>query len=614
MPHSLGQPNRSAMPDGIPPQHDQHPTPHPPSRQDRPQPYLQQEQPQQRPGSVLGALSISLYQSLSFSRSPSFERTRYIASTCTFIAIIYLRTLHCLFFGTGALSCAVLANCLKHIIRQPRPERVDLTVEEHLDYNAVTAYPPPSLPPSGDAGSPSSRPAATVSGTDTRTIHTTSTLTSSSAHTATDTLAETSVLDYMDESVVEPHAESSSHTLSLAPVTSLQQEQVNSANGPKTQTGNQRIRRQRRRKVYLRFDYGMPSSHAQLVAFFVTYISLQLILMEPEGSLGQWFLIMLLELYGWSVVWSRIQVGRHSVSQVLVGAAIGTVYGIVWFAIWSWKVEEMIQHWQWMDRYGVIQVRKMWKQFEMDEAVTVGGSTQYMIRRLVEAGYCVYQLEYGIGLGGWLMGLGDIRNSAHEVQSWVTKVLSATGADRVDMVGYSEGSVVMMYYLKQLDGDRFVHSAVGVAPVLHGTTLQGYTDILRSIGFLCKACVQLIPNSTFLQDLYKDGLTSVPSAGSDGGGGGGPRYMMLMTNQDEIITPYTSGFLESDHATNVVLEEICPTAIGGVPPLEDLDKSPFLPALLFNHVRILFSPVTFATVDSFLDPTNARTPLDCRSS
>ncbi|KAF9949724.1 hypothetical protein BGZ72_008529 [Mortierella alpina] len=264
------------------------------------------------------------------------------------------------------------SNCLKHIIRQPRPERVDLTVEEHLDYNTVTAYPAP--PPSGDAASSSSGSAATHSGTDTSTTNTFNSITSSSStHITTDTPVGTSVLDYLDESVVEPHARPGSPTLSLAPTTSLQQEQVNSANEPKPQMAGQRIRRQRRRKVYLRFDYGMPSSHAQLVAFFVTYLSLQLILMEPEGSFGQWFLILLLELYGWSVVWSRIQVGRHSVSQVLVGAAIGTVYGIVWFAIWNWKVEEMIKHWQWMDRYGVIQVRKMWKQLEMDEAVAVGG-------------------------------------------------------------------------------------------------------------------------------------------------------------------------------------------------------------------------------------------------
>jgi hypothetical protein len=69
-----------------------------------------QAQQGRQPWSLLSALSISMYQSLSFSRSPSFERTRYIVSTCTFIAIIYLRTLHCLFFGTGALSCAVLGE------------------------------------------------------------------------------------------------------------------------------------------------------------------------------------------------------------------------------------------------------------------------------------------------------------------------------------------------------------------------------------------------------------------------------------------------------------------------------------------------------------------------
>ncbi|KAF9942650.1 hypothetical protein BGZ67_000464 [Mortierella alpina] len=525
----------------------------------------------------------------------------------------------------------LIANCLKHIIRQPRPERVDLTVDEQLDYYAVTAYPPPPSPPqSGDAGSSSSRPVATLSGTDTSAgtpatnSMTTSNIssTSSSANITTDTPAGTSVLDYLDESVVEPHARPGSPTLSLAPTTSLQQEQVNSANEPNnTKTASQRIRRQRRRKVYLRLDYGMPSSHAQLVAFFVCYISLQLILMEPEGSFGQWFLIMLLQLYAWSVVWSRIQVGRHSVSQVLVGAAIGAVYGIVWFAIWNWKVEEMIQHWQWMDRYGVIQVRKMWKQLEMDEAVAVGGSTQYVVRRLVEAGYCVYQLEYGIGFGGLFMGLGDMRHSAHEVQSWVAEVLSSTGADKVDMIGYSEGSVVMMYYIKQLDGDRFVHSAVGVAPGLHGTTLHGYTDLLRAVGPFCVACVQLMPNSTFLQDLYKKaGQFSAepednrldsrrPLAKS------GPRYMMLMTNQDDIITPYTSGILDGEDATNVVLEEICPTsALGRWPPLRDLDKSPFFPALVLNHIRIMYSPVTFAIVDSFLDPANARATLDCNSS
>ncbi|KAF9433182.1 hypothetical protein BGZ76_009778 [Entomortierella beljakovae] len=178
----------------------------------------------------------------------------------------------------------------------------------------------------------------------------------------------------------DPIPRSGSPTIALAPTTTLQQEQVNASNETKNASRTQRIRRQRRRRIYLRVDYGMPSSHAQLVAFFVCYISLQLVLMEPEGSPGQWFLIMLLQLYAWSVVWSRIQLGRHSISQVLVGAAVGAVYGMGWFAIWVWKVEEMIQHWQWMDRYGVIQVRKMWRQLEMEETVAMGrvGGRMYL--------------------------------------------------------------------------------------------------------------------------------------------------------------------------------------------------------------------------------------------
>ncbi|KAG0076215.1 hypothetical protein BGZ92_002518 [Podila epicladia] len=178
----------------------------------------------------------------------------------------------------------------------------------------------------------------------------------------------------IDNTLLDPIPRVSSPTLSLAPSTALQKEQVDAFNETKARNASiQRFRRQRRLgKLHFRVDYGMPSSHAQLVAFFVTYISLQLVLMEPEGSPGQWFLILLLQLYAWSVVWSRVRLGSHTVSQVLVGAGVGALYGMVWFAIWSWKVEEMIKHWQWMDRYGVIQVRKIWRQLEMDEAVAVG--------------------------------------------------------------------------------------------------------------------------------------------------------------------------------------------------------------------------------------------------
>ncbi|KAF9083928.1 hypothetical protein BGX23_011002 [Mortierella sp. AD031] len=255
------------------------------------------------------------------------------------------------------------AKCLKHVIRQPRPKQTDRGMQdkEEEDKDIIT----PVLVPQAESSSSLST-TTTITSTSTTTTATTTTTSTSASN------ASGSASPVTQDSMADPIQRAGSPILSLAPTTTLQKEQVDASNEPKARIASQRVRPQRRRKVYFRVDYGMPSSHAQLVAFFVCYISLQLVLMEPEGSAGQWFLIMLLQLYAWSVVWSRIRLGSHSVSQVLVGAGIGAIYGIVWFSIWAWKVEEMIKHWQWMDRYGVIQVRKIWKQLEMDEAAAVG--------------------------------------------------------------------------------------------------------------------------------------------------------------------------------------------------------------------------------------------------
>ncbi|KAF9932558.1 hypothetical protein FBU30_007860 [Linnemannia zychae] len=258
-----------------------------------------------------------------------------------------------------------VAKCLKHIIRQPRPKQSGRGLQDDNDYDNDPLE--PSLEPQAESSASSS---PHLESNLTSTSFTTTTIENTTA-TLDATTVNTRTADELD-STEDPTPRVGSPTLSLAPTTTLQKEQVDASNEPKVRIANQRIRRQRRRKVYFRVDYGMPSSHAQLVAFFVCYISLQLVLMEPEGSAGQWFLIMLLQLYAWSVVWSRIRLGSHSISQVLVGAGIGVMYGIMWFSIWVWKVEEMIKHWQWMDRYGVIQVRKIWKQLELDEAVAVG--------------------------------------------------------------------------------------------------------------------------------------------------------------------------------------------------------------------------------------------------
>jgi hypothetical protein len=47
---------------------------------------------------------------------------------------------------------------------------------------------------------------------------------------------------------------------------------------------------------------------------------------------------------------------------------------------------------------------------------------------------------------------------------------------------------------------------------------------------------------------------------SDGGPAvDGVSYTMIMTKYDEAVVPYTSGRMESDNATNIVLQDYCPS-------------------------------------------------------
>ncbi|KAG0319952.1 hypothetical protein BGZ99_004834, partial [Dissophora globulifera] len=68
--------------------------------------------------------------------------------------------------------------------------------------------------------------------------------------------------------------------------------------------------------------------------------------------------------------------------------------------------------------------------------------TRFMARQFKNAGYCVYQLEYGLGVYDSLVGMTDMRNSSQELELFVTRVLAATGANKVDILAHSEGTLV----------------------------------------------------------------------------------------------------------------------------------------------------------------------------
>jgi hypothetical protein len=160
---------------------------------------------------------------------------------------------------------------------------------------------------------------------------------------------------------------------------------------------------------------------------------------------------------------------------------------------------------------------------------------------LEHAGYCVFALDYGH------RATQRIQHSARELRAFVRRVLKATGAHRVSLVGHSQGGMMPRYYLKFLGGTRYVDDLVGLSPSNHGTTLFAAKPVGKYAD--CPACTQQVAGSRFLRRLNAGDQTP-----------GSVSYTVIETSHDEVVTPYRSAFLPPDHGrvTNVLLQDRCP--------------------------------------------------------
>jgi len=206
---------------------------------------------------------------------------------------------------------------------------------------------------------------------------------------------------------------------------------------------------------------------------------------------------------------------------------------------------------------------------------------------LYDNGYCVFALNYGAYAGSGSVGIdatGPIEDSASQLSAFVRKVLAATGARQVDIVGHSQGGMMPRYYLKFLGGATYVHTLVGLAPSNHGTTLDGIftlaADIPGSSALLtdCPACQEQDAGSAFLTKLNAGGDT-VP----------GVDYTVIESENDEVVTPYESAFLSGPEVTNIDLQKQC-----------SLDQG--------EHLSMAYDHIADADVLTALDPAHPVTP------
>jgi triacylglycerol lipase len=214
-------------------------------------------------------------------------------------------------------------------------------------------------------------------------------------------------------------------------------------------------------------------------------------------------------------------------------------------------------------------------------------------------GYCVFALTYGQSpllpspLNQLLGGLAPIEESAQQIAAFVQRVLAATGAPKVDIVGHSEGTVVPDYYARFLGGAHYIDKYVSLAPLWAGSGAGGVPAVFRlatAIGAgpaldallrpTAYPLVEIMPGSAYLNRMQAAGGPAVP----------GISYTNIVTKHDELVMPYTSGIAPG--MTNEVVQDYCP-----------IDFT--------EHFEIVSDPVAAQLVLNALDPAHPH-PVPCR--
>ena len=222
---------------------------------------------------------------------------------------------------------------------------------------------------------------------------------------------------------------------------------------------------------------------------------------------------------------------------------------------------------------------------------------------LKNRGYCVFTFNHG-NLTPIdqipVQGLGDIRQSARTLARTVDRVRAATGVDKVDLVGHSQGGGILPdYYLKFLGGGNKVHTKVGISPST-GTTLNEIVflrtlvpilgpAVYNGLAFVAPALIQQVYDSPLNQRTY--GRNSTPPGVDVRSLPASVTYHSIITQYDEVVTPFTFQYYDGPNAYNVLLQDGC-----------QADMS--------DHISSLYDKRAWLHVLNALDPANAE-PVPC---
>jgi len=153
-------------------------------------------------------------------------------------------------------------------------------------------------------------------------------------------------------------------------------------------------------------------------------------------------------------------------------------------------------------------------------------------------------------------------DSAKEIASFIKEVKSKTGAEKVDLVGHSEGGVMTLYVPLTQEGiSDIVEHTVALGPAVHGAQYYGFTDlfylggqvtrtlvsgILSVLG--CAACDDMATGGRVYNDFASAAGHIVQS---------GVKASIVMSKSDTLVAPDVSEIKEAG-VRNVFVQDYCP--------------------------------------------------------
>lgn len=219
-----------------------------------------------------------------------------------------------------------------------------------------------------------------------------------------------------------------------------------------------------------------------------------------------------------------------------------------------------------------------------------------MAPELADAGHCLYSFNYGVDGDALIAeipgryGTTGLSGNADELTAFAATVRERTGADELDMIGWSQGGTLINNHVKDVGGE-LVDDVVTFGATHHGTTASGLGILARELAGedaveagLGQAAVDQLRNSEYIQELNAQGDT-VP----------GVDYTVVGTEQDLVTTPFESTFLEAGPGAtvdNITLQDGC-----------RIDRS--------GHISMMYSPRAIDIAKRALDPDNEG-ELRCR--